>query len=110
MQMMLSLPRNDLERLTQVKKGWNSQWDPGRLWFTSFQEQEGEFSLVGGGRTNDDVAEFLQRMSTSVYFDKVKLGPVEKQGGTQFEFVTFELSGIISYSLGAAAEPAPKGG
>jgi type IV pilus assembly protein PilN len=109
LQLMLSLPRNELEKLTQAKKGWNSKWDPSRLWFSSFGERDGKFVLSGGGRTNDDVAEFLQRLSTSVFFDKVRLGPVAKTGSNDFEFVTFEITGSISYSLGAPAS-APEGG
>ncbi len=100
-QLILSPPRNELEKLTQGKKGWNAKWDPSRLWFNGFVEDNNNFSLTGGARTNDDVAEFLQRLSTSVYFDDVRLGSVEQQESEKFEYVIFEISGRISYSAGA---------
>ena len=110
-QLILSPPRNELEKLTHAKKGWNSKWDPTRLWFNAFGEDGGAFALSGGARTNDDVAEFLQRLSTSVYFDNVRLGAVEKVDSKTFEFVSFEISGQISYSLGAdVAAPGQGGG
>ena len=48
-QLVLSQPRNELEKLTQGKKGWNPKWDPSRLWFNSLAEQGGIFGLEGGG-------------------------------------------------------------
>ena len=68
--------------------------------------------LRGGARTNDDVAEFLQRLSSSVHFDSVRLGSVEQQESGSFEYVVFEISGRISYSLveDVAAVIIPKGG
>ena len=107
--LILAQPRNDLERLTFQKRGWNDKWDPSRLWFNTFVEEGGQFGLTGGARTTDDVAEFLQRMSTSVYFDNVRLARAEAQLKDDFEYVTFEISGNISYSLGGVLEEAVGG-
>ncbi|MBH22874.1 MAG: hypothetical protein CMH57_00170 [Myxococcales bacterium] len=99
MQLILSTPRSELERLTFDKRGWNSKWEPDRLWFNSFQEGGGFFKLVGGARSTDDVAEFLQRLSSSIYFDSIRLVYAEEkiESKVKFEFVRFEIEGAISY-------------
>ncbi len=104
---ILSVPSNELDRLTFRKRGWNDKWEPDRLWFNTLAEEGGRFGLTGAARTADDVAEFLQRLSTSVYFDGVRLGAVEQTARGNFQYVTFEISGNISYSL--APEPAVPG-
>jgi type IV pilus assembly protein PilN len=110
-QLILSQPKNDLQRLTYDKKGWNPKWDPDRLWFNSLRENSSEFRLSGGARSSDDVAEFLQRLSTSVYFEDVRLLSVDQREKENFVYAVFELRGRISYSLAsknpAAGAPAP---
>lgn len=104
-QLILNQPKNDLQRLTYDKKGWNPKWDPSRLWFNGLRERNGDFQLSGGARSSDDVAEFLQRLSTSVYFEEVRLLSVDQREKDDFVYVVFELRGRISYSL-ASKTPA----
>lgn len=106
-QIVLSQPRNELDRLTFDKLDWSTKWDPGRLWFNEFEEKDGQFSLTGGARTNDDVAEFLQRLSSSVYFDNVRLLGSEQVDTPNFQFVSFEVTGNLTYSV--TAPPTPGG-
>lgn len=109
-QLVLAQPRNELEKLTYDKRGWNAKWDPSRLWINTFAEENGAFGLTGGARTTDDVAEFLQRLSTSVYFDDVRLGSAEAQDSQGFSYVVFEISGLITYSLVQEAPAVGEGG
>jgi Tfp pilus assembly protein PilN len=107
-QLILSKPRNDLDRLTYDKRGWNAQWESERLWFNDMSENKGVFSLSGGARSSDDVAEFLQRLSTSLFFEDVRLLSVDQQEdkAAKFSFVRFEIKGKITYILLPATKPA----
>lgn len=107
--LILSTPKNDLGKLTFDKRGWNAKWDPSRLWFNTLQEKGGLFKLSGGAHSTDDVAEFLQRLSTSVYFEDIRLIATEQTEEKKFKFVKFQLTGKISYSLGAGLAQPKKG-
>jgi len=110
MQMILSQPRNELESLTFGNRGWNTKWEPDRLWFNSFNETGGRFLLKGGARSSDDVAEFLQRLASSVYFSDVQLvQALQKSSKTSpamvFEFISIEVVGSLSYNPNKPKEP-----
>jgi len=53
--------------------GYNPGWDIRRLWLDSFEERSGSCKMAGKGKTNEDVAEFLRRLSLSEVFDEVTL-------------------------------------
>lgn len=77
---------------------YNPGWDVRRLWLTSFQESKRACQIQGIGKTNEDVAEFLRRLSISELFDKVSLsstGQVADKGG--LPVVTFSLSCEVMY-------------
>jgi Tfp pilus assembly protein PilN len=54
-----------LERQRQVNPyaGFREGWDVRRLWLKSFTESERVCEIAGEARTNEDVAEFLRRLS-----------------------------------------------
>jgi type IV pilus assembly protein PilN len=52
---------------------YNPGWDSRRLWIESFDEKAGKCTIVGNGKTNEDVAEFLRRLNLSSTFSKVTL-------------------------------------
>ncbi|MEZ4461891.1 MAG: PilN domain-containing protein [bacterium] len=106
LQSMVSPPRNEEDRFAQLRKNWNVEWDTRRLWIESFKETNGTFSLKGSAVNADDVAEFLQRLSTGQYFYDVELDVVtavvaKSQDGNRT--VNFDLRGKVSYS----GRPAP---
>lgn len=105
-QKILSSPSNDLERLEFEKRGWNPRWDNGRLWFNDFSERKGSFQLSGGARTADDVAEFLQRLSSSIYFSDIRLIRSQETKAVKGKspHTTFKVKGKVSYSVGLASK------
>ncbi|RAL20949.1 hypothetical protein DL240_14860 [Lujinxingia litoralis] len=109
-QAMLSPPRNEEERVAQLRRDWNVEWDTRRLWIESFTEGEGAFSLEGMAGTADDVAEFLQRMTTARHFNNVQLEYVEtassagRSGAGAMRMVRFRIFGELSYIGYAAAQ------
>lgn len=111
-QSIMSPPRNEEDRFAQLQKNWNVDWDPRRLWVESLQESEGSFTLEGQAVNADDVAEFLQRLTTAKHFYDVQLQVVEasKSSGRSGDapVVKFQINGKISYA-GNAGQKAGEG-
>lgn len=98
-QAMLSPPRDEEDRVNQLRRDWNVEWDTRRLWVESFEEGEGTFTLSGFAGNPDDVAEFLQRMTTAFYFDDVQLDFVERtRQRDSAQLVQFRIFGDLSYT------------
>lgn len=101
-QALVSPPRNEEDRFAQLQKNWNVEWDPRRLWVEDLVETGGSFTLQGNAVNADDVAEFLQRMTTAEHFTNVQLDVVkaEKSGRAAdgAPIVSFQLHGTISYA------------
>jgi type IV pilus assembly protein PilN len=77
---------------------YNPGWDIRRLWLTSFKESERKCEIDGVGKTNEDVAEFLRRLTISELFDKVTLKETgsAKDAGC-LPVVTFSLTCEVTY-------------
>lgn len=97
-------PTVDPRRLEALRRenplaGYNPAWDTHRLWLTSFEEEERVVSIHGTGRTNDDVAEFLRRLTLSDLFADVHLDRTEAQEDhdTHLELISFELTATVRY-------------
>ncbi|MFI5297903.1 MAG: PilN domain-containing protein [Polyangiales bacterium] len=96
-----------LERLRRENPGMmpSEKWDPKRLWITAFKESNRELALQGVGKSNDDVAEFLRRMTVSKYFDGVRLVRTDERlekdplasGGPLVQMVSFDLRAKVRY-------------
>ena len=71
-----------------------------RLWLEEFKEKGGEFTLTGGAVSADDVAEFLQRLTTAKHFTAVELDFVQATSGKSSRLVDFSLKGKILYAGG----------
>jgi type IV pilus assembly protein PilN len=92
------------ERLEQVKNDdplsmYNPQWDPRRLWLTSFVEEARTVKLIGSARDGEDVSELARRMNLSSYFYDVRLlpGKMEPRKNNEQESVTFQLEARVRY-------------
>ena len=88
------------------QQNWNAEWDTRRLWLETLSEKGQAFEMTGAAVNADDVAEFLQRLTTSKHFQNIKLDYVEakekrvSQGRTAriVRYVTFRITGDLSYS------------
>lgn len=106
LQAILSPPRNADARFEQRKKKWNEEWDTRRLWLENVSEKKQAFAMKGAAVNADDVAEFLQRLTTSKHFQHIKLDYVEAKEKTTrtgrisrtIRFVEFRITGDLSYS------------
>ena len=97
-------PTIDPQRLEEIQRanplaGYNAGWDEHRLWLTSFQEEERHVQIHGVGRTNEDVAEFLRRLTLSDLFGEVTLDKTEaaEDATTHLDVIAFELSATVRY-------------
>jgi type IV pilus assembly protein PilN len=97
-------PTVTAERLEALRRdnplaGFNTGWDVRRLWLTSFTEQNRRCSIRGFGKTNEDVAEFLRRLSLSSLFEKVTLQATASatEPGNLIPVVSFDLSCQVRY-------------
>ncbi len=97
-------PTVDRDKLEQLKRDNpssvpNPNWDPRRLWLSSYKEGDRTVRVGGLARDGEDVSEFLRRLALSDYFYDVKLLPATKQIDplTKLELVKFEMSAKVRY-------------
>jgi type IV pilus assembly protein PilN len=78
---------------------FNPSWDPRRLWLTEFVEEDRVCTIHGAGKTNEDVAEFLRRLSLSDRFEEVELVKTEgaEDETTHLPIIEFELTARVTY-------------
>ena len=85
-----------LERQRQINPyaGFREGWDVRRLWLKSFSEADRVCRIAGEARTNEDVAEFLRRLSLSELFADVVL---ERTQGGAADVIAFNLNCRVRY-------------
>ncbi len=79
--------------------GFNRSWDPRRLWMTAFEEDNRDCKIRGTGKTNEDVAEFLRRLSLSEVFENVLLEKTEAVADpeTSLTLIDFDIACRVRY-------------
>ena len=97
-------PSTDRDKIEQLKRDnptevYNANWDPRRLWLTSYKEADRVVRMGGLARDGEDVSELQRRLKLSDYFVEVKLLPGEKitDSTTKQELFKFELSAKVRY-------------
>lgn len=97
-------PSIDARRLEEIRRdnplaGFNPAWDHRRLWLTDFSEEERSVEIHGLGRTNEDVAELLRRLTLSDLFEQVTLTRTEstEDDETDLELIAFEMNARVRY-------------
>ncbi len=92
------------DKLSQLRRDnplavFNVNWDPRRLWVTSFVEQARKVKLEGVAKDGEDVSELARRMNLSDYFANVVLlpGKQEKDNDSGVEVVRFSLEAEVKY-------------
>ncbi len=77
---------------------YNANWDPRRLWLTSYKGVARR-EIGGLARDGEDVGELERRLKLSDYFTDVKLLPGAKivDATTHQELFQFELSAKVKY-------------
>ncbi len=91
----------ELERMRQENPlaGFNESWDVRRLWISRFEEVERDCKIIGMGRSNEDVAEFLRRLTLSEIYDGVTLQRTRAatDSETGLTMVGFDITCKVKY-------------
>jgi len=97
-------PTVDRDKLEQLKRDrpaevYNPNWDPRRLWLTSYTEVDRGVRMAGLARDGEDVSEVERRLKLSDYFADVKLLPGSKilDPTSHQELFQFQLSAKVKY-------------
>jgi type IV pilus assembly protein PilN len=97
-------PTADRDKIEQLRRDnptqvFNANWDPRRLWLTSYVESDRTVRIGGLARDGEDVSELERRLRLSDYFTDVKLLPGQKTVDAQShqEVFKFELSAKVRY-------------
>jgi len=91
----------ELERMREENPlaGYNESWDVRRLWLTRFEEVDRECKMIGMGRSNEDVAEFLRRLTLSEIYESVTLQRTRAANDpeTGLQMVGFDITCKVKY-------------
>ena len=97
-------PTTDRDKIEQLKRDnptevYNANWDPRRLWLTTYQETDRVVKMGGLARDGEDVSELERRLKLSDYFTDVKLLPGAKIADplSHQELFQFQLSAKVKY-------------
>jgi type IV pilus assembly protein PilN len=97
-------PTADRDKVEQMRRDnptevYNANWDPRRLWLTSYVESDRTVRIGGLARDGEDVSELERRLRLSDFFTDVKLLPGQKTVDAQShqEVFRFELSAKVRY-------------
>ena len=77
--------------------GFNSNWETKRVWLDSYTEEDRRLRLRGAAKSNEDVAEFLKRLNSSVFFKDVFLDATAQATKGSVKYVNFGLSAKVIY-------------
>jgi type IV pilus assembly protein PilN len=98
------IPTGDPTKLEQLRRddpaeAYNPNWDPHRLWLTSYSEADRVVRMGGLARDGEDVSELERRLKLSDFFAEVKLLPGNKivDPTTHQELFQFQLSATVRY-------------
>jgi type IV pilus assembly protein PilN len=74
-------------------------WDPKKVWVTSFTEKEGAFTLEGGAQSDPDVTQLAKRLQASVYFQEVtpRGGERISDRESNISYYKFTITGRVVY-------------
>lgn len=95
-------PTVDEQKLEAMRRenplaGFNPGWDIRRLWLTAFTESNRVCKISGFGKSNEDVAEFLRRLTLSDVFSEVSLQSTAAATEAGLPAVRFEMNCKVVY-------------
>ena len=87
-------------RSTRKIDGVQQRWDPQRIWLKSVVEKKGLVTITGGAKEHDDVATFMRRLRSGVYFDGLDLVSQKRvhDDNLNKDYIQFKLEYEINYS------------
>ena len=85
---------------TRKIDGIQQRWDPQRVWLKSVVEEKGLVTITGGAKEHDDVAIFIRRLRTGIYFDGLDLVSQQRSHDDNLkkDYIEFQLQCELNYS------------
>jgi type IV pilus assembly protein PilN len=74
-----------------------TNWETKRAWLDSYTESKLAVKIRGAAKSNEDVAEFLKRLNSSVFFKDVNLDATAQANRGLVKYVNFGLSATVIY-------------
>ena len=74
-----------------------TNWETKRAWLDSYSETALAVKIRGAAKSNEDVAEFLKRLNSSVFFKDVNLDATAQANKGSVKYVNFGLSATVIY-------------
>ena len=74
-----------------------TNWETKRAWLDSYTEDRLRVKIRGAAKSNEDVAEFLKRLNSSVFFKEVNLDATAQANKGSVKYVNFGLSATVIY-------------
>ncbi len=74
-----------------------TNWETKRAWLDSYTETKLQVKIRGAAKSNEDVAEFLKRLNSSVFFKDVNLDATAQASKGSVKYVNFGLSAKVIY-------------
>jgi type IV pilus assembly protein PilN len=96
------IPANKDEIKALEMAGWDTKWDPRRVWIKKIEEKTKSVMIEGEAIDHEDVAEFYRRLETGAFFYGIEPGMQEKQLKSELsnlEFVSFKVNVSINYKV-----------
>jgi type IV pilus assembly protein PilN len=72
-------------------------WETKRAWLESYTEDRLMVRIRGSAKSNEDVAEFLKRLNSSVFFKDVNLDATAQAARGAVKYVNFGLTTTVIY-------------
>jgi len=97
---LLSPTISEKGQVELLRRNLNTTWDPRRVSLSDFREKDREVHITGFAKTNDDVAEFMKRLGSSIHFKDVQLNFTRsaKKAELLVPVVSFDINCRISYT------------
>ena len=97
-------PKNLEELKAQELAGWDTRWEPSRVWLTELDNKHGLVKMQGIAIDHGDVAELYKRMESSAYIINLNPGMQELKKGKDkmhlgFIPVKFKASWQVKYTV-----------
>ncbi len=80
--------------------GFNANWDTKRIWLDSYEEEQKKIKIRGAAKSPEDVAEFLKRLNSSVFFSDVALENTQAAipaGNNHVKYTNFSFAATVNY-------------
>ena len=97
--------REELQKLEQM--GWDTNWNPNRIWLRSMDNQRRGLEITGIAMSHEDVSEFSKRLRSAIYFPGIEPQQQIQDFNHDLDVSTVDFrlkAGVYTYATAAEHE------